>query len=450
MRANRDYGSLWLLLMKLILFIVLLGAFFIGQIIYYENTVFYYWGNYVVLLLYAANLYFTSRIYHGFNFGSISLSEIFLSWILCLIIANALQYLMLSLIIEKLLPVAGFLAIISAQILLALPISFFINKYYYKRNPAQKAIIIYDKTKKAQEYSQIIEKHRNKFKISKIISSNEPFEIIQKCIEKSETVFFLDVDEKLRKLLLEACFTHNKRAYILPNFTNVLLNMAEISWISSTPMMLLKSAELDIGARFIKRSIDILLSLLIIIALSWLMAITWLIIRLYDHKPAIYKQTRITKGGRHFVLFKFRTMREDAEDDGIPRLSTKDDKRVTPFGRFIRKIRIDELPQLFNVLGGSMSLVGPRPERPEIAKQYEEAYPNFSFRTKVKAGITGYAQVYGRYSTAPDEKLLMDIMYIGNFSIWQDAILLLQTIKVVFMPSRTGGVENGSVTALRK
>jgi len=450
MRNNRKYGGIWLLLMKLILFVVILNVFIIGRNAFYENTIFNYWGNYAVLILYAANLYFTSRIYRGFNFGSIDLSEIILSWVLCLIIANTMQYLVLSLIEMKLLPATGFLAIIGAQIVFALPMTAIINKLYYIQNPAQRAIIIYSKVKKAQEYSTIIEQHRKKFKIQKIVSNNEPFEVIRKCIEESETVFFLDVDENLRKILLEVCFSHNKRAYILPTFTSVLLNMADMSWISSTPMLLLKSSELDIGTRFIKRSVDIVLSSIAIVSLSWLMAITWLIIRLYDHKPAIYKQTRITKGGRHFTLYKFRTMREGAEDDGIPRLSTEGDERVTPFGRVIRKTKIDELPQLFNVLRGSMSLVGPRPERPEIAKQYEEAYPNFSFRTKVKAGITGYAQVYGRYSTAPDEKLLLDIMYIGKFSIWQDAILLLQTIKVILMPSKTVGIENGSVTALRK
>ena len=142
-------------------------------------------------------------------------------------------------------------------------------------------------------------------------------------------------------------------------------------------------------------------------------------------------------------------MRPDAEDDGVPRLTSRDDVRITPVGRIIRRSRIDELPQLFNVLSGAMSLVGPRPERPEIAKQYEEIYPNFSLRTKVKAGITGFAQIYGRYNTAPEEKLFLDIMYIERFSIWQDIKLMLQTLKVVLSPSSAEGVPEDSTTALR-
>ena len=142
-------------------------------------------------------------------------------------------------------------------------------------------------------------------------------------------------------------------------------------------------------------------------------------------------------------------MRPDAEDDGVPRLTAKDDDRITPIGRFIRKTRLDELPQLFNVLSGSMSLVGPRPERPEIAEQYEKIHPNFAFRTKVKAGITGFAQIYGRYNTAPEDKLFLDIIYIETLSIWQDIKLLLQTFTVIFKSSSTEGISNDSTTALR-
>jgi len=142
-------------------------------------------------------------------------------------------------------------------------------------------------------------------------------------------------------------------------------------------------------------------------------------------------------------------MRPDAEDDGVPRLTSKGDNRITPVGRIIRKTRIDELPQLFNVLSGAMSIVGPRPERPEIAQEYEEIYPSFAFRTKVKAGITGFAQIYGQYNTNPEDKLFLDIMYIETFSIIEDIKLMLQTLRVLFQGSSTEGVHSGSTTALK-
>jgi len=442
-------GNIFLSAAKALLFLIVLGVFFIGQNIFYAETIFYYWGNYIVLLLYAANLYFTSKIYHGFHFGSVDLGEIVLSWMLSLIAANVLQYLLLSLLEMMLLPVFGFLFIFAAQLVLVIPLILLIDKLFYSLNPAHKSLIIFGKEEKAQEYRRIIEQHRRKFKITYTISQDETNDTLRRYISESESVFLLDIDRNQRERLLELCFHYNKRTYIRPTFSGVLLNTAEITWISNTPLFLPKNPEPEMGTRLVKRCIDVAVSLLLIILSSWLMIITWVAIRSYDRAPAIYKQVRVTRGGKHFTIFKFRSMRPDAEDDGVPRLTTKGDERITPIGRFIRRTRIDELPQLFNVLAGSMSLVGPRPERPEIAKQYEEIYPNFVFRTKVKAGITGLAQIYGRYNTEPEEKLFLDIMYIETLSIWQDFKLLLQTLKVLFKSSSTEGISDDSTTALK-
>ncbi|MCL1835079.1 MAG: exopolysaccharide biosynthesis polyprenyl glycosylphosphotransferase [Oscillospiraceae bacterium] len=446
----KNRGATGLFFAKTMLFIVVLGAFFVGQKIFYEETLFYYWGNYIVLLLYTANLFFTSTIYHGFRFGSLDLREIIPSWILCLIITNGLEYLQLSLLESAMLPVKGFLIVLLAQLALVIPLACLIDRLYYRLNPAQEALIISGDEKKAREYSAIILQHRKKFKIGSILKQDEPMQSLKESIDSSDSVFFLDVDERQRGALLEYCFLKDKRAYILPTFSGVLLNTAGVSWISNTPMFLPKAAIAEPVSLFAKRLLDIVLSLLGIILTSWLMLITLAAIRLSDRHPAIYKQVRLTKGGRRFTIYKFRSMRPDSEDDGVPRLTAKGDARITPVGRLIRRTRIDELPQLFNVLSGAMSLVGPRPERPEIAGQYEEKYPSFSFRTKVKAGITGLAQIYGRYNTAPEEKLLLDIMYIETFSIWQDVKLLLQTVKVLFISSNTEGIEEGETTAMKK
>jgi len=447
---KKKTSNAWLFVTKAILFICVPGVFFIGQIIFYEQTLFYFWGNNIILLLYTANLYFTSKLYQGFSFGSVDLQEIILSWILCLLVTNSLQYLVLSLLQYGLLEATGFLFILGAQLVLVIPLTCLINGLYYHFNPANKAIVIYSDEGKANEYRKILEQNRKNYEISKIVPQGEPVAALLGYIDQAESVFFLDVDEKKRERLLEHCFLHNKRTYILPTFSGVLLNTSGISWISNTPMFLPKSPEPEMATRFAKRCMDVAISLLAIILLSWFMLIIWAAIVLCDRRSAIYKQVRVTKGGKHFTIYKFRSMRPDAEDDGVPRMTSKDDDRITPFGRFIRRTRIDELPQLFNVLSGAMSIVGPRPERPEIASQYEEIYPNFSFRTKVKAGITGFAQIYGRYDTAPEEKLFLDIMYIETLSIWQDVKLLLQTLKVVFKASSTEGIPNDSTTALRE
>ena len=442
-------GNSWLFLAKTALIAAVLAVFFVGQLLFYTETRFYFWGNYIILLLYAANLFFTCSIYRGMHFGSIDRHESVLSWILSLLIANALQYLLLSLLEARLLPAVGFVIVMAVQVAVVIPMIFITDKLYYFLHPAQKAMIIYGSANRARMYAGIIQKHRKRFEICSSLSQEEPLETLFSHIRESESVFFIDVDEKYRNRLFEYCFRNEKRLYIAPSFSGVLLNTAEISWISNTPMFLPKSPEIEPVMQFVKRAMDILFSLLAITLLSWLMLIIWGAVRLSDRGPAIYKQVRVTKGGKQFTLYKFRSMRLDAEADGIARLSSQGDSRVTSIGRFIRKTRIDELPQFFNILFGAMSLVGPRPERPEISEQYEKEYPNFSLRTKVKAGLTGYAQIYGKYNTAPEEKLFLDLMYIETFSIWQDVKLILQTFKVVFMPSSTEGVSEDITTALR-
>jgi exopolysaccharide biosynthesis polyprenyl glycosylphosphotransferase len=445
---RKSSGSL-LFLLKALLFCAMLSIFFVGQNLFYAQTVFYFWGNNIVLFIYALILFFTCKIYSGFLFGMINYSEILLSWTLCLLITNTIQYLQLSLQSFAMLPVLGFAVIFAAQVLLAAPMTYGIDRLFYRLNPAYRAVVIYGSEEKARGMCDILQKNHEKFAIFKQLSQTEPKHALMNGIDSAESVFFLDVDEKTRETLFDYCFKHNKRIYILPTFSGVLLNTAEVSWISNTPMFLPKNPLPDAGTRAVKRCMDVVLSLLAILLLSWLMLIIWLAIRLYDRRPALYKQTRVTINNKHFTLYKFRSMRPDAESDGVARLASENDDRVTPVGKVIRKTRMDELPQLFNILSGSMSLVGPRPERPEIAAQYEAIYPNFSFRTKVKAGLTGFAQIYGRYNTAPDEKLFLDIMYIERFSIWQDIKLILQTVKVLFLSSGTEGVKKDETTAMK-
>jgi len=448
--ANES-GNLILFLSKTILFFAILAIFAVGQRLFYEQMLpYYFWGFNLVLLLYTASLYMISRVYNGFNFGNTGLQEIIISWVICLIIANVFQYFILSLLAIQLLPVLGIAIILTIQIIFVVPMAIFINWLYYRQNPAHKAAIVYGSKERLTEYCSIISLQSKRFKVDHIISQHDAVGSLLDIVDQSDSIFFLDVDEKQQDWLFEYCYMNNKHTYILPKFSSILINTASTIWFSNTPVFSLRRTDSDMGTQIIKRIMDIVISLVAIILTSLLMISVWLAVRLYDNRPAVYKQVRVTRGGRLFTLYKFRSMRPDAEDDGVPRLTAKGDNRITPIGRFIRKTRIDELPQLFNVLSGSMSIVGPRPERPEIAKQYEEIYPTFAFRTKVKAGITGFAQIYGRYNTSPEDKLFLDIMYIESFSILEDIKLMLQTVKVIFQSSTsTEGVEDGSTTALK-
>jgi len=446
---KRKAGNFILFIAKAMLVFVILAMFFIGQTYYYEQTLYYFWGNNIIILLYIAILYLISRIYNGFSHGTASIQEIIISWILCLIVVNVFMYFTLSLLVTFMLPLRGFIFILVAQTAFVVPMSLVINMLYYSINPALSTIIIYGDIEKLQIYRKMIAKQRKRFRVMGVISQHEHVGPILDAINKVKSVFFLDVEEAKLEGLLEYCYLNDKHTHVVPSFSRILYNAAGTIWLSNSPVFSLKKPPPDISAQMTKRLMDIVLSLAGIILTSPIMIIIALSVRLYDKHPAIYKQTRVTRGGRLFTLFKFRSMKPDAEDDGVPRLTAKDDERITPVGHFIRRTRLDELPQLFNVLSGSMSIVGPRPERPEIAKQYEEQYPNFIFRTKVKAGITGFAQIFGRYNTPPEDKLFLDIMYIETFSILQDLKLMLQTVRVLFQSDSTQGVEDDSTTALK-
>ena len=194
----------------------------------------------------------------------------------------------------------------------------------------------------------------------------------------------------------------------------------------------------------------IVFSLLLLIITSPFMLLTAICVKAYDRGPVLYKQVRCTQDGKEFKIIKFRSMRVDAERDGVARLASKNDDRITPIGKFIRKVRLDELPQLWNIFVGDMSFIGPRPERPEIIKQYMEEMPEFAYRLKVKAGLAGFAQVYGKYNTTPYDKLKLDLFYIENYSVWLDLKLMLLTLKILVTPDATEGVENNQITALKQ
>ena len=215
------------------------------------------------------------------------------------------------------------------------------------------------------------------------------------------------------------------------------------------PVLFVNRKHITPEYRIAKRAFDILGALTGLILASPFMLVTALAIKLYDGGPVIYKQVRLTRDEKTFEIYKFRSMKVDAEKDGVARLSLGDrDPRVTPVGRIIRGCRMDELPQLFNILKGDMSFVGPRPERPEIAEEYCKQMSDFKLRLQVKAGLTGYAQVYGRYNTDPYEKLEFDLLYINKMSILTDIQLMFATFAILFTPESTTGVEEGQINAL--
>lgn len=233
----------------------------------------------------------------------------------------------------------------------------------------------------------------------------------------------------------------NKTVNVLADVYSVTKMKGRIYQIDDTPVVEQRGIYLTKFDRFIKRTFDIVFSLVVAIVTLPVLAISALAIKLDSEGPVIYKQERYTKNKKVFNCYKLRTMRLDAEEKGA-QFATEDDPRITKVGKVLRSLRLDELPQVYNILFGQMSVVGPRPERPIFADEFSKVVKNYDMRYCLKAGLTGYAQVYGRYNTRVSDKILMDMLYGATYSFALDIKIILLTVKIMFMKSATMGVDD--------
>lgn len=412
-----------------------------------------FWGKgfYLLGLIYFILLFFFSATYGVLKIGYLKQLDIFFSQVIALIFTNVISYLqicLLSLGIVTPLPLLGMMLI---QIAFAFVWTWICYLCYRNLFPASKLLLI-SGDRPIDDILAKFGSRPDKFRIEKCLKED----LGQKALEKEiidgsyNGIILWDINAGLRNKLIKFCYSKNIQIYTMPKISDIILRGSSQLNLFDTPILSTKEYTMTIEQRFAKRLIDIICSLILIILTSPFMLITAILVKCYDHGPILYKQVRCTQDMKEFKILKFRSMRTDAEKDGVARLASKNDDRITPIGKFIRKVRLDELPQLFNILKGEMSFIGPRPERPEIIKQYQEDMPEFVFRTKVKAGLAGYAQVYGKYNTTPYDKLKLDLFYIENYSVWLDLMLMLLTIKVLFTPDATEGVDENQVTAMKK
>lgn len=413
----------------------------------YSDTIivpFYRRGNILVIVIYGLLLYVFTKIYSGYKIGFIKLSEIIYSQVLSLLFVNALTYLQISLIGRRFLRLSPMLWMTVIQFLAIMIWSILANKLYFFIYPPRKTMLVYD----GDDPEVIIKKminHKEKFRITHKSSIKDGVNKICDYLNDFDAVVINGVNIKDRNCIIQYCYERSIRVYIIPTVEDIIISNSNTIHLFDTPMFLLRNRGLSPENRFAKRLIDILFSGIALVMLSPIMIIVALLIKLYDGGPALFKQKRLTIDGKVFEVYKFRSMIVDAEKDGIARLASKNDNRITPIGKFIRAVRLDELPQLLNILKGDMSIVGPRPERPEIAEEYMKDMPEFAYRLKVKAGLTGYAQILGKYNTTPRDKLLLDMMYIEKYSIFLDVKLMLMTIKILFMSESTEGIDDGTI-----
>lgn len=290
---------------------------------------------------------------------------------------------------------------------------------------------------------------KDKYEISGKVHVREGEEKIHKMMKDFDGVIIWDLQSGIRNRFLKYCFAHSIRCYFSPKISDVILTGSERIHLFDTPLMVSRNMGLTVDQRAAKRAMDIVFSGLGIIVSAPLMLLIAFLIKIYDRGPVFYFQDRLTVNGKEFRIRKFRSMRVDSEKDGA-RLASKHDARITPVGRVLRNLHLDELPQLLNVFAGDMSLVGPRPERSCIMQEYLEEIPEFDYRLKVKAGLTGYAQVYGKYNTTPYDKLKLDLFYIENYSFLLDIKLLFMTVKIFFQKEVSEGVDDVQRNALKE
>lgn len=410
---------------------------------------FYRRGNYVVLALYAVLLFFFSNMYGSLKIGRFRRIEVLLSQYLSLFLTNVVMYVVISLLAFRFVTPFYLFVVLLAEMLVSTIWNVIVIKLYNRIFQPWKILLVYGE-RPAADLVYKVEARRDKYAIYDAVNINEGMEQIKKRILDFQAVIIGDIPAVERNDVLKYCYAKKVRAYVIPKISDIILMGADRIHVFDTPFMLSRGYTLSFDQRFGKRTLDIILSVLLLIAASPFMLLTALAIKLYDHGPVFYSQVRCTKGGKEFAIYKFRSMIVDAEKKGGVQLAKEHDERITSVGRVIRAARIDELPQLFNILKGDMSFVGPRPERPELIEEYSQEMPEFVFRMRVKAGLTGYALVYGKYNTTPYDKLKLDLFYIENYSFWTDMKLILMTVKTIFKPASTEGIEQEQTNALKE
>lgn len=452
MKSYEQYKRIIRLLAAMAILALEMSIYWIAWIAYFSEkagTPFFKKGDWLMLAVYGILLLFFSCMYGGLRIGYLEKGNVLYSQILSITLVNMITYLQIALLAKKFLSVVPFFFMFICDVVVICIWTILANRIFQNLFPPRRLLLIYGNRPSLTLMTKM-EGRKDRYEICEVMHIDEGQSVILPKIDAYDGVIICDVPSSQRNAVLKYCYGKSVRVYMTPKISEILTRSAEEIHLFDTPLLLVRSGHLTIEQQFMKRGIDIILSMLTLVVTSPFIVLTALAIKCCDGGPVLYKQQRLTMGGKRFYIYKFRSMYIDAEKDGVARLSSVGDDRITPVGRIIRKVRLDELPQLFNIIRGEMSIVGPRPERPEIAEQYKKEMPEFDYRLKVKAGLTGYAQIYGKYNTTPYDKLKLDLSYIQNYSIMLDIKLMIMTVKILFLKESTEGIVSGQATASPK
>lgn len=454
MDSNKKQGTKRAFLMaslKLLHFCLSAGAFaFVWWRFYSKVGAPDYSFNVDILaaLLYGVLMFFLFRSYDVYNIGYARTMDNVFGQVLSDVIAAGAVYAAGSILYGGFLNPLILMALCAVQAVWNLVWSKTAKIIYHKIYKQRRAVVVYRNKEDLERIAEIRHLER-KFRIDKLIENpNNDFKKLESELDGFEAILVAGVDASLRNGIAKYCIENGVRGYFAPHVGDIIMQGAKHLRSFHVPIFSVRRAFKSPFYLIVKRIFDFTASLLALILLSPIYLAVSLAVKLSDGGPVLYKQTRLTEDGREFKVLKFRSMRVDAEKNGVARLASANDDRITPVGRFIRACRLDELPQFLNILRGDMSIVGPRPERPEIAKQYETEMPAFSLRLQVKAGLTGFAQVYGKYNSTPYDKLQMDLMYVNKMSVTEDLRLIFATLRILFISDSTEGIAEGATTAM--
>lgn len=415
----------------------------------YANSIlrpFGYKGNWLFFVVYGIISFFFTSLYGGYRIGSLRRADIVLSGWISIIFTNSVIYLQTCLVGRAIMAAHPFLWMTAADFLLFLLWSAFANNIYARIFPPHKMLIIHGGGGQSLQLIDKMAARSEKYLIQEAIGTDVGKTILSGKIAEYAAVVLCDLSAEDRNYYIKLCFEKDVRVYTTPKISDILLRSAENITLFDTPLLLNRNYGLSLEQKFLKRTIDIVLAVIMLTVAMPFMLFTAIAVKLQDGGPVLYRQERLTLHGKSFTLYKFRSMVVDAEKQHGMQLSTQNDSRITKVGEFIRRTRLDELPQLWNVIIGDMSLVGPRPERPEFVKEHIRTMPEFSYRLKIRAGLTGYAQVVGKYNTTTYDKLKMDLEYLTSYSLLLDFKILFLTLKVLFQRESTEGVKDNGAT----
>lgn len=435
MKLLKRFQSTIVMLIKFTLFFILFALFFL--IFGIENAWLLHMSRTAAVTILTFFIFGTASmsIYGGYRIGIYKSKPIISSMSLSTAFTDIVTYLMLCIMntnsannqVFKLENLHLLVIVFILQFVIIVAFAYFGNYVFFIINSPEKCCVITTSKSSLNNVLPKINKYKKQYNITDAILFTDPdiYDIIDSC----DTVFVYDVPISSRTTIIEYCYANNKNIYYNFEMSDIVALRGRPAILDDKPLYASQVKGLTDEQKFVKRAMDIAFSLIGLIVLSPLFAICALLIKIEDGGSVLFKQKRATIYGKIFYVYKFRTM---SEKNAVNRSVTDNDDRITKVGSVLRKFRIDELPQLINIIKGDMSIVGPRPEMIENVDEYEDKLPEFSYRLRVKAGLTGHAQIAGKYNTSPKDKLILDLMYIEKYSLWLDLKILFQTLTVFF------------------